>query len=57
MSRESNYPPSKDAICTPYVGPDGKTYWEWNICPDCGKRGAHHYVLVDGQPREGIRCG
>lgn len=55
------------AVATPYVAHeeyDEETLettvairWEWNYCPDCGKRGAHHYVLIDGEPHEGIRCG
>lgn len=49
------------AVATPYVeGYDPQTdepiiYWEWNICPDCGKKGAHHRDPVTG--RGGIRCG
>lgn len=52
------------AVATPYVEGYDDEYeqephirWEWNYCPDCGKRGAHHYVTVNGEPREGIRCG
>lgn len=47
-------PPSAGAVATPYVGPGGETLWEWNVCPDCGKVGAHY---SDKQGRRGIRCG
>jgi hypothetical protein len=46
--------PSQKAVATPYIGADGKTRWEWNYCPDCGREGAHHH---DKDGRGGVRCG
>lgn len=42
------------AISTPYVDEGGNTCWEWNYCPDCGRKNAHHH---DKNGRGGIRCG
>jgi hypothetical protein len=46
------------AICTPYIDPDDPkreaVLWEWNYCPDCGRKHAHHH---DENGRRGIRCG
>jgi ribosomal protein S27AE len=44
----------RDAVSTPYVGEDGRIYWEWSHCPDCGVKHAHHH---DKNGRGGVRCG
>lgn len=45
------------AVATPCLSIGGDICWEWSYCPDCGVEGAHHWRMVDGERRFGVRCG